>query len=928
MSTTSNQGIIVAKKAISHVSGQIAAQPVVGFKGSNMLFGSFGALGDYSSGVDVTGIPQDFSEGSIELTNSALDVSIQGEGFFVFDSSSNDNVKDISYSRAGSLRLNKDNELVDFKGNYVLAAPPSVDSDSSSISVFELSKIKVPTVLSQPAETDNINLDLNFPLLQQASDAKVLSEFDPKDQDTYNFNIKTTIFDSVGNKRLLSAYYLKPGLRRDLWNVKTNKKDVDFKNVVIDCSKVRQSNTEYDNSTAFAVFYEIDGVPVQPLNEDQTDLASSSYNAVNSLYHADDVEYDYLRAQHLGVDGYPNLIKINNTTKDNGGRLYPGADPAQVADNNFNDIRPKDYWRSHFLFFKTDGTQINSVEPLVLQPLGSVNSEYEREVVDKTSTTSVELEKGFFQPPLDSESALILFEIHLKGGKIITQSIPVSSADTEESVLVSIKNSLTDSDFAAEIGLYNLEYNVDDNKISLVSDFDGLSVDEEFNFLKIKSILNFKDSGVDSYVNEEEIVFDIDNFSGLVDEEQAWLDLKIYNKDLNALITDNVVDANANVYDEKSFNADSAGSKEDFINNLVFKLNSAIRRFENFNLSDGYYNQDYNLSDYISFEKINDSSFKLVNKNSFVTKDLQLDLQIFKQSIDESSDLEEMRNLPHLCSIKKDSSLGFTLDFGDTEAVVHRGGTAVDDTVFDTSPSVPVIIPLSAVDSNFSTFQIKFNDENSGDSFVHSQDPKYKHPKFALDSDGFDTKNGYLMKGYEKKFVPVIEVSETTVDEDFDLGADIAYSVANFNQKIKIDYGKSTMFDYPFDVFDIYANGNGSGLFSRISIEENGDIKSHYSDDSSVLLGRMPIATFRDKQALANKDDSAFWVETYDSGDVLLNLVSNRSASSIQSFGLESSNNNISSLMMDLISYQNYYNANVEALSVDKNANKLILDIY
>src|SRR3989338_8339798 len=67
---------------------------------------------EYGTGVRVASTPKDFTQGAGEVTNNALDLAIQGEGFFQLKMPDGT----LPYSRAGSFHLDNDRNLVDPNG--------------------------------------------------------------------------------------------------------------------------------------------------------------------------------------------------------------------------------------------------------------------------------------------------------------------------------------------------------------------------------------------------------------------------------------------------------------------------------------------------------------------------------------------------------------------------------------------------------------------------------------------------------------------------------------------------------------------------------------------------------------------------------------------------------------------------------------------
>ena len=70
-------------------------------------------------GVGVTGVTRQFGQGNVSITGNILDVAINGAGFLQLGMPDGSN----AYTRAGSLQVNKDGELVNQQGAQVLCFP-------------------------------------------------------------------------------------------------------------------------------------------------------------------------------------------------------------------------------------------------------------------------------------------------------------------------------------------------------------------------------------------------------------------------------------------------------------------------------------------------------------------------------------------------------------------------------------------------------------------------------------------------------------------------------------------------------------------------------------------------------------------------------------------------------------------------------------
>jgi len=75
---------------------------------------TFGSV-EYGTGVRVAATTKDFSQGTIEITSSPLDLAIQGDGFFQFRMADGT----YAYGRAGNLHIDNEGNLVDPNGHKI-----------------------------------------------------------------------------------------------------------------------------------------------------------------------------------------------------------------------------------------------------------------------------------------------------------------------------------------------------------------------------------------------------------------------------------------------------------------------------------------------------------------------------------------------------------------------------------------------------------------------------------------------------------------------------------------------------------------------------------------------------------------------------------------------------------------------------------------
>lgn len=78
------------------------------------------ALGYNHPGVKIGENYTDFSQGSFRVTGNTLDLALSGEGFFAVEFTNKAGETTTLYTRAGQLALNKDGDLVNRDGDYIL----------------------------------------------------------------------------------------------------------------------------------------------------------------------------------------------------------------------------------------------------------------------------------------------------------------------------------------------------------------------------------------------------------------------------------------------------------------------------------------------------------------------------------------------------------------------------------------------------------------------------------------------------------------------------------------------------------------------------------------------------------------------------------------------------------------------------------------
>jgi flagellar hook protein FlgE len=146
---------------LSIIGNNIANTGTVGFKSSRANFADIvnaslgGASGATSSGIGVflSGIQSNFTQGSLQTTNNALDMAVDGNGFFQVKSASGGTF----YTRAGQFNVNKDGDVVNPDGLKL----QGFQADTLGNITGTIATINLSTTTSAPNATTNMSLSAN-----------------------------------------------------------------------------------------------------------------------------------------------------------------------------------------------------------------------------------------------------------------------------------------------------------------------------------------------------------------------------------------------------------------------------------------------------------------------------------------------------------------------------------------------------------------------------------------------------------------------------------------------------------------------------------------------------------------------------------------------------------------------------------------------
>jgi flagellar hook protein FlgE len=146
------------------------------------------------------------------------------------------------------------------------------------------------------------------------------------------------------------------------------------------------------------------------------------------------------------------------------------------------------------------------------------------------------------------------------------------------------------------------------------------------------------------------------------------------------------------------------------------------------------------------------------------------------------------------------------------------------------------------------------------------------------------------------------------------------------NMDLTIDYTNTTQFGGDFSVNSLSQDGYASGRLSGIDVDEEGIVFARFTNGQSTALGQVAMANFANPQGLRQLGDTN-WGETFESGSVLLGKPGTGSLGLLQSGALETSNVDIATELVNLITAQRNFQANAQVISTADTVTQTIINI-
>lgn len=140
------------------------------------------------------------------------------------------------------------------------------------------------------------------------------------------------------------------------------------------------------------------------------------------------------------------------------------------------------------------------------------------------------------------------------------------------------------------------------------------------------------------------------------------------------------------------------------------------------------------------------------------------------------------------------------------------------------------------------------------------------------------------------------------------------------------NFTQSTQFGTQFGVSSIIQNGFTTGQLSTVSIDPSGVVSAVYTNGRSTKLGQLAIANFPNPQGLQQLGNTN-WAQTFSSGTVVQGTAGSAGFGSIQSSSLESSNVDLTTELVSMITEQRAFQANAQVITTADQLSQTVISI-
>jgi flagellar hook protein FlgE len=210
-------GLNATSKNLEVIGNNVANSNTFGAKASraefaDMYANAMSGAGTNSVGIGVSlaAVSQQFTQGNITVTDSPMDLAINGGGFFQVTDGQNPAL----YSRNGQFKVDREGYVVNNDGLQLVGYPADA---TGVIQPGNARALRLPTAGIEPAATTEIELEMNLDARQGVTAPAAGPAIDFTDPTTYNSATSISVYDALGQDVALTYYFQKSAT--STWNV-------------------------------------------------------------------------------------------------------------------------------------------------------------------------------------------------------------------------------------------------------------------------------------------------------------------------------------------------------------------------------------------------------------------------------------------------------------------------------------------------------------------------------------------------------------------------------------------------------------------------------------------------------------------------------------------------------------------------------------
>ncbi len=140
------------------------------------------------------------------------------------------------------------------------------------------------------------------------------------------------------------------------------------------------------------------------------------------------------------------------------------------------------------------------------------------------------------------------------------------------------------------------------------------------------------------------------------------------------------------------------------------------------------------------------------------------------------------------------------------------------------------------------------------------------------------------------------------------------------------NFANTTQYGTQFGVSSITQNGYTTGQLSTVSVNSQGVVSAVYTNGRSTNLGQLAIANFPNPQGLQQLSDTN-WAQTFSSGTVVQGTAGSAGFGTVQSSALESSNVDLTTELVNMITEQRAFQANAQVITTADQLSQTVIGI-